>query len=235
MLNLPGEITHKKIMIIIPVFNDTQTIRQVVEELLLQTPFQIIIVDDGSAIPVHTFLQGLSVVCLRHRVNLGQGAALQTGFAHALRKQPDIIITFDADGQHAVNDLSVLIQPIIKQEAEVVLGSRFIEKDNTHIPFFRSITLKVGRFVNYLFCSILLSDAHNGLRAFSRAAIKKIVITENRMAHASEILFEISRHNLRYTEVPVTVQYTRYSRQKGQSSIDSIKVLFDLILHKLFR
>lgn len=235
MLSLLRETTHKKIIIVIPVFNDTQTIRQVAEDLLSQTPFQIIVVDDGSAIPIYTFLQGLPVVCLRHRVNLGQGAALQTGFMHALRQQPDIIITFDADGQHTVNDLPALIQPIIKQDAEVVLGSRFIEKENNHMPFFRNITLKGGRFVNYLFCGILLSDAHNGLRAFSRAAIEKIVITENRMAHASEILFEISRHKLRYTEVPVTVQYTAYSRQKGQSSADSIKVLFDLILHKLFR
>ncbi|MBO9562169.1 MAG: glycosyltransferase family 2 protein [Niastella sp.] len=235
MLSLLRETTHKKIVIVIPVYNDTQTIRQVAEGLLQQAPFQIIIVDDGSAIPVNTTLQGLPIVCLRHQVNLGQGAALQTGFAYALNLQPDIIITFDADGQHAVNDLHALIQPIIQQEAEVVLGSRFIEKYNNRIPFFRNITLKTGRFVNYLFCGILLSDAHNGLRAFSRAAIEKIVITENRMAHASEILFEISRHKLRYTEVPVTVQYTTYSRQKGQSSIDSVKVLFDLILHKLFR
>jgi glycosyltransferase involved in cell wall biosynthesis len=235
MLSHPPETTHKKISIIIPVFNDTQTIRQVVEELLLQTSFQVIIIDDGSVVPVSSSLQGLPVVCLRHRVNLGQGAALQTGFKYALQLQSDIVITFDADGQHAAGDLPALIQPIISQEAAVALGSRFMPESNSAVPFSRNMVLKAGRFVNYLLCGILLSDAHNGLRAFSRPALEKIVITENRMAHASEILFEIGRHKLPYKEVPVKVHYTDYSRQKGQSSWDGIKVLFDLVLHKLFR
>jgi glycosyltransferase involved in cell wall biosynthesis len=234
MLSPIPEIFNKKIIIIIPVFNDIQTIRQVVLELLTQTPYQVIIVDDGSAVSVRDHLKGLQVICLRHKINLGQGAALQTGFDYALTLQPDIIITFDADGQHTVTDLPAVILPIVNKEAEVVMGSRFMD-NNSKITFSRSLVLKGGRIVNYLLCGILLSDAHNGLRAFSRLAIEKIVITENRMAHATEILFEISRHKLRYKEVPVNIHYTEYSRQKGQSAWDSIKVLFDLVLHKLFR
>ncbi|WP_315818964.1 glycosyltransferase family 2 protein [Paraflavitalea speifideaquila] len=229
---LPG-ITNSKI-IIIPVYNDASTLRKVVEELLLQSHYTIIVVDDGSAVPVSNCLTGLPFIYLRHRVNLGQGAALQTGFTYALQLQPDIIITFDADGQHIASDIPLLIQPILNKEADVVLGSRFWGHNDNPIPFSRNMILKGARLINYLLCGILLSDAHNGLRAFSSAALGKVTITENRMAHASEILFEIKRHKLRYKEVPVNIYYTDYSRQKGQSAVDSIKVLFDLILHKLF-
>jgi len=235
MLTPLPDITHKKVVVVIPVFNDTATIRQVVDELLHQTSFTVVVVDDGSSAPISSYLSGLPVICLRHRVNLGQGAALQTGFTYALRLQPDIVVSFDADGQHSVKDLDTIIQPIIRQEAAVVLGSRFMPANESQIPFSRRIVLKVARFINYLLSGILLSDAHNGLRAFSGQAVEKIVITENRMAHASEILFEVSRHKLRYKEVSVNIAYTDYSRQKGQRARDSIKVLFDLILHKLFK
>jgi glycosyltransferase involved in cell wall biosynthesis len=235
MLNLPLQTADKKIIVIIPVFNDVKTIRQVVETFLAKTPFTILVVDDGSAIPISNALEGLPVIVLRHRVNMGQGAALQTGFIYAKRLQPDIVITFDADGQHSIDDIPEIMAPVANNEADAVLGSRFIQKSKTHIPPLRKIILQAARFINYLFSGILLSDAHNGLRAFNGAALEKITITENRMAHASEILFEISRHQLRYLEVPVSIHYTGYSRQKGQSAWDSIKILFDLLLHKLFR
>lgn len=209
-------------------------IRQVVEELIVLYDYSIVIVDDGSAVPVQPALQGLAVSYLRHRVNLGQGAALDTGIRYALKCDADIVVTFDADGQHNANDVEELIKPVQAGEVEVVLGSRFLQ-DNSSVPPIRKQILKIGRLVNLLLGGFLLSDAHNGLRAMSRTAAEKISITENRMAHASEILFEIKRHRLSYREVPVTVHYTDYSRQKGQSGTDGIKILFDLVLHKLFR
>jgi glycosyltransferase involved in cell wall biosynthesis len=195
----------------------------------------IIIVDDGSSKPVQQTIAGLSVTLLRHKLNLGQGAALQTGFDYAKKAGFDIVITFDADGQHKVNDLPVLIKPILENKADVVLGSRFLFPNKTNFPFFKKTTLQTARIINFLLSGILLSDAHNGLRALNKTALEKINLTENRMAHASEILFEIKKQKLRYTEVPVNVLYTDYSRQKGQSPRDSIKVLFDVVLHKLFK
>ncbi len=172
---------------------------------------------------------------LYHRINLGQGAALQTGIDYARKMNPDIIITFDADGQHTINDFTALIMPILRQEADIVLGSRFLPDSGTILSFPKRMVLQVARFVNFLFSGLLLTDAHNGLRALNRKAYEKISIRENRMAHASEILFEIRKHQLRFMEVPVHIFYTDYSKQKGQSVFDSIKILFDLILHKLFR
>jgi hypothetical protein len=99
----------------------------------------------------------------------------------------------------------------------------------------KKVVLHTARLINYIFSGLLLSDAHNGLRAFNATALQKITITENRMAHASEILFEIKKHKLRFKEVPVTISYTAYSKKKGQSIWDSVRILFDLILHKLFK
>jgi glycosyltransferase involved in cell wall biosynthesis len=226
---------NKKIAIIIPVYNESSVIAQVISSLLYQDIYSIIIVDDGSAQPISQTISGLPATLIRHCVNLGQGAALQTGFEYVKKGDFDIIITFDADGQHDVKDLPVLIKPIIENKADVVLGSRFLFPNQTNMPFLRKATLHAARIINFLLSGILLSDAHNGYRAMNKTALEKITLTENRMAHASEILFEIKKHKLRYTEMPVNIRYTEYSRQKGQSGRDSIKVLFDLILHKFFK
>jgi len=124
---------------------------------------------------------------------------------------------------------------IIKNEADIVLGSRFLAKNNSTIAVSKKIVLQVARYINYLMTGMLLTDAHNGLRAMNRKALDNITLTENRMAHASEILFEIKKHQLSYKEAPVHIQYTDYSRHKGQHKRDGIKVLFDLALYKFFK
>jgi polyprenyl-phospho-N-acetylgalactosaminyl synthase len=227
-------IPDKTIMVIIPVYNEGAVIRATVESLLKKM-ISVIVVDDGSAEPIAQKLIDLPVTIIRHRVNLGQGAALQTGFNYALKKGASIVITFDADGQHTAADIEQLIAPILNNEADIVLGSRFLPGANTPVPLIRKILLQIACYINYLFSGLLLSDAHNGLRAFNIKALEKITITENRMAHASEILFELKKHRLVFKEIPVQIMYTSYSRQKGQNIGDSIKVLFDLVLHKLFK
>ena len=224
----------KTIAILIPAYNESSVLRKVVEELLSNS-YTIIIVDDGSDMPMKDHLKGLPVITLKHPVNLGQGAALQTGLDYLRRLDPDIVITFDGDGQHDSNDIPKLIEPILKDEADVVLGSRFLPEAKSSIPFSKKFVLQIARFVNLILSGVLLSDAHNGLRALNKNAWKNIRITENGMAHASEILFEIKKHRLRIREAPVNIQYSIYSKKKGQSAWDSIKVLFDLVLHKLFK
>jgi glycosyltransferase involved in cell wall biosynthesis len=231
---LPEDIQHKNIVVVIPVYNEGPVIRQVITSLL-KIVTTIIVVDDGSAIPVIKHLHGLPVVPLRHQINLGQGAAIQTGLTYARKLQADIAITFDADGQHNEEDINSLIAPIINNEADIVLGSRFLPDSLSTVPFTKKLILQVARIINYIFTGVLLTDAHNGLRALNRKALGKINLTENRMAHASEFLFEIKHHKLRWKEIPVHIRYTDYSIQKGQKPRDSIKVLFDLLLHKLFK
>lgn len=223
-----------KIYIIIAAFNEGQSIRKVVVSLLQENYHDIIIIDDGSTEPLLKYLDNLPIIYIRHAVNLGQGAALQTGFNYAKLKNADIVVTFDADGQHNVKDLPNLLQPILDNTADITLGSRFLNPRN-YIPLLKKIMLQQARFINFLFSGLLLTDAHNGLRAFNKVSLHKIQITESRMAHASEILFEIKKFNLRYEEVAVNISYSKYARQKGQTPLDSIKILFDLILHKLFR
>jgi glycosyltransferase involved in cell wall biosynthesis len=226
--------TVAKRIVVIPAYNESSVLTSVVNSLL-EKGYCIVIVDDGSDPPLSFFIQNMPVFFLRHRANLGQGAALQTGFDFAKKLNPELVISFDADGQHDASCLPALIEPLLNNKADVVLGSRFLSAEKTIMPFSKKILLQTARGINYLFSGLLLSDAHNGLRAFNRVALDKINITENRMAHASEIIFEIKKHGLRFKEIPVRITYTAYSKKKGQSGWDSIKILFDLILHKLFK
>ena len=193
------------------------------------------LVDDGSGKGVQLNTKDKTgYYQIKHKVNLGQGAALQTGIEFALSKQPDYIITFDADGQHSPNDIEKLLAPLRKNEVDITLGSRFLKEGFHNATSGRTLLIKAGRWVNYLFTGIYLSDSHNGLRGMTKNAASLLNIRENRMAHASEILFFIKRNRLRYKEVPVTISYTDYSRKKGQSGFNSIRIFFDLVLHKLF-
>ena len=221
--------------IIIPVYNDSVSVTNVATALLKAGYKKIIIIDDGSSDDVLEKLKPLPVFYLKHSVNLGQGAALQTGISYAIKQGAEIIITFDADGQHQPGDIPVLIAPIVAGEADIVLGSRFLSDDLASLPIIRKLTLQTARFINLLFSGLLLSDAHNGLRALNKKAMTMINLTENKMAHASEILFEIKKHRLRWKEVPVNISYSSQTINKGQSSIDSVRILFDLVLHKLFK
>ena len=226
---------HPIILIIIPVYNEKTTIRSVVTELIANPNNRVIIVDDGSTEDIFTELHNLHVYYIRHRMNLGQGAALQTGFDFARQIACDVIITFDADGQHDHRDLPALITPVLRNEADIVFGSRFIDAGRTHIPRTRKYILKLARLVNFLFTGVLLSDAHNGLRAFHPKLLHILRLTENRMAHATEILYLVKKHKLSYCEAAVQIRYTAYSKHKGQGDWNSVRIFSDLVLHKIFR
>lgn len=224
-----------EIFILIPVYNETPAIREVLKDLHAFGYSKIIIVDDGSYDDLIAVIDDFSFYYLRHAANLGQGAALQTGFEYACTLNVDLVITFDADGQHRASDIRQLVEPILEGRADVVLGSRFLGPQTTEIPVYKRILLKSATVVNWLLTGIYLTDAHNGIRALNRKALGLINLKENRMAHASEILLEIRKKGLQYLEAPVSIRYTRYSKQKGQSVFDSIKIVFDLVLHKFFK
>jgi polyprenyl-phospho-N-acetylgalactosaminyl synthase len=227
-------VNHNKVFVIIPAFNEHSVIKKVAQELL-QYPYTLVVVDDGSTPALQPELNGISNIhYLRHKVNLGQGAALQTGIDFALHNQADYLVTFDADGQHSPADIDSLLSPLQSGEADITLGSRFLGKKMQNAPTGRMFTLKIARLINYFFTGLYLSDAHNGLRAMTREGASKIYLKENRMAHATEFIFAIRRLRLRYKEVPAVVTYTIYSKAKGQSVFNSIRIFFDLVLHKLF-
>lgn len=223
----------KEVFIVIPAYNEEKNIGKVIEDLHKHGYKNIIVVDDGSIDKTYEIAKRKGCMVLRHITNLGQGAALRTGIKYALLKNAKVIVTFDADGQHLAKDIENLVKPIIFDDYDVVLGSRFLKKDS-NIPIIRKIVLKLGVLFTRLISGIKVTDTHNGLRALSNYAAKKIKITMNGMTHASEILDEIVRNNLKYKEVPVTILYNDETLKKGQSSLNSIRIAIKMINKKLF-
>jgi polyprenyl-phospho-N-acetylgalactosaminyl synthase len=218
-----------KIFIVLAAYNEGKKISSVLLELKKYYK-NIIVVDDGSKDNTYEIARKYNVTVLKHVINRGQGAALKTGIDFAIQNNADIIVTFDADGQFLVNEIKLLIEPIEKKAADIVLGSRFLGK-TINMPFLKKVVLKFGILVVYLLYGIKVSDSQCGFRAMSRNAAEKIRITCNGMEHAGEILWEIMRQKLIYNEVPITVIYDEYSLRKGQSWTRSIT----LGLRMLFR
>jgi glycosyltransferase involved in cell wall biosynthesis len=232
----PQESSQERagVWIVVPAYNEAKRLPRVLEALT-RLPVTVVVVDDGSrddTAEVASRFPGVWV--LRHVINLGQGAALQTGFDFALRQGAQIVVTFDADGQHDAADVERLVEPIVTGRAEVVLGSRFLGRSEG-IPWRRWLLLKAAVLFTRIVSRVRVSDTHNGLRAFSRQALRCLRITQNRMAHASQILDQIHQHRLRYVEVPCTVRYTAETLAKGQSSWNAIHILWELLMGRVIR
>lgn len=223
------------VWVVVPAFREAQRIAKTLEQFRNQ-PYQVVVVDDGSDDGMSDAVQKhqQSVWLIRHAVNCGQGAAIQTGIDFALSHGAKTIVTFDGDGQHSVDDIECLIEPVQQREADVALGSRFLGK-TVDMPAARGLLLKAAVIFTRIISRIRVTDTHNGLRAFSRDAATQIRIHQNRMAHASEILDEIGRLKLRYVEVPVTVSYAADTLEKGQSGWNAFKIIADLLLSKVTR
>jgi len=227
-----GVDSAEDVFVVIAAFNEAACIEQVVREVRAVYP-SVVVVDDGSSDDTFEAARRGARYVLRHPINRGQGAALQTGITFALARGAKFVVTFDADGQHCVEDIAALLEPIRRGACEISLGSRFLGQA-VDMPPGRRRVLKAAvlftRFVN----RVRLTDAHNGLRAFSRAAAQRIDITLDRMAHASELIDQIRRSGLAYQEVPVHIRYTGYSMAKGQSSRGAFRIVLHYVLGRMF-
>lgn len=228
------KIDPSSIFVVVPGFNEGSVIAQTIQPLL-DKEYSVVFTDDGSTDNTSQVLKDMNIYYLRHPVNLGQGAALQTAMKYCLQiSKAKFVVHFDADGQHAVSDIEHSVKAMIEGEFDIVLGSRFLKKeDKLKVPIIRRMILYLGRVINWLFYGLWLSDSHNGFRVLSREALKKINLHENGSAHASEILGQIKKEKLRYKEVSITIIYTAYSIGKGQSSWAAFNIFIDLILRKL--
>lgn len=214
--------------IVIPAFNEASRIAAVVGRLRQHGYARVVVVDDASRDETAALAEGAGATVVRHTRNRGQGAALRTGISEALRRGADVIVTFDADGQHDAKEIPALIAPIERGEAAVTLGSRFLGRA-PGMPLVKRLTLMGSKLVERLLLGVWRTDVHNGFRALSRDAARRIRITCDRMAHASEIVFRIRQLRLPCVEVPVTIRYDRYAREKGQSVLNSFSILKDLL------
>jgi glycosyltransferase involved in cell wall biosynthesis len=212
--------------IVIPVYNEGTVIGDVVEQTRKTFP-NIVCVDDGSRDESADQALAAGAHLVQHPVNLGQGAALQTGIRYALSQGAEYVVTFDADGQHRVEDALTMVRVAKSGEADVVLGSRFLT-GTEQVPWIKRLVLRTVVKLSRTSRRLKLTDAHNGLRVLNRKAATQLRITMNGMAHASEIVAFLASAGLRVKEVPVIVVYTDYSKSKGQSLINGVNILFDL-------
>ncbi len=248
--------------IVVPLYNEAPAVRETVEKLL-PIGGRIVVVDDGSNDGGVETLAGLPVVLIRHPFNLGQGAALATGFQYALDRGAEYVATFDSDGQYLAGDL-VAMQDFLVGEAvstlpslprrvssrgqsadpgpqspapspqfDIVTGSRFLGR-TVGMPFLRRLLVRSSRWLAWALYGVRLTDTQNGVRMMNRRAAEKMRFTQNRMAHAMEAHGRVAEHRLRHTEFPNTMVYTEYSRSKGQGNVlGSLNILADLLLAKL--
>lgn len=223
--SLPGE----EVALIVPVYNESAVIREVIAAARNIFP-HVIAVDDGSRDDSAALAHQAGAIVLRHAINLGQGAALQTGISYFLQQTEfPYLATFDSDGQHDPADVVAMWEKAVHEGLDIVFGSRFLSA-HQEMGFAKKIVLKTAAWVTAKTTKMRLTDAHNGLRLLSRQAASSLYLQQNRMAHASEIVAQLGRSGLPWAEAPVNIRYTEYSKAKGQSLWNSINIVADLII-----
>ena len=218
---------------VIAAFNESRRIGPVVR-LSLARFGRVIVVDDGSGDDTAKVSLAEGAQVIRHPVNLGQGAALQTGITRALETGADWIVTLDADGQHDPADAARLLSLARQRGWDVCMGSRFMGTA-PGMPLSRRLLLKGALIFQRLTTGLALTDVHNGLRVLSRRAASTIELRQDRMAHASEFVTLVAVSGLAYGEGPVTIRYTDESLAKGQSAWGAVHIMIDLLLARLGR
>ena len=214
--------------LVVPLYNEAPVVREVIAEARAVFP-RIVVVDDGSTDGSGAEAAAAGAVVVRHPINLGQGAALQTGITYVLeRTDARYLVTFDADGQHSTTDAAAMVAAAREEELAVILGSRFLQGPSP-VGRLKRLVLRTAAAVSSRTSGMHLTDAHNGLRVIRRDVLVQLNLKQNRMAHASEIIRKIGATGLPWREFPVHIVYTDYSRSKGQSLWNSVNILVDLL------
>jgi glycosyltransferase involved in cell wall biosynthesis len=225
---------NSDVWIIVRCYNEATVVGDVVADLVKHFP-NVVGVDDGSADASSNAMQAAGAHVVRHAVNLGAGAALQTGLQYSLLDhRAQYFMSFDADGQHRTEDAVAMVERMRRDGMDILIGSRFLGSTQG-MPLSRKVLLTLARGFERVTSGVRLTDAHNGLRVFNRAFASQVELTMSDMAYASELLGVIRRSGLRYAEHPVTINYTDYSLHKGQRSINSVNIAMDIWIHQMLR
>ena len=234
-------VSKRRVAVLVPCYGDGARLGEVIRDLrqvFAEREVVVYVVDDGSVNPLALQSDGgttsFRLRVLRHIINLGQGAALETARRAAVADGAQVVLTVDADGQHSAADALRLVEAI-ESGADVAVGNRFGGQSNT--PSLRAIILACARIFEMLLTRRLFGDAHNGLRAFSFEVASRLRIEHARMAHGTGIMLALCRMRptLRIVEVPVTITYTAATLAKGQRASGAFTIVGDLLAHALFR
>jgi glycosyltransferase involved in cell wall biosynthesis len=230
-----SEALYSDVWIVVPSFNEATVIGEVISEL--RSVFDhVVCVDDGSADGTGEIARQAGAHLVRHPINLGQGAAIQTGIEYA-RSQPGatMFATFDADGQHRVKDLAAMIDRLAVGDVDVVIGTRFGRPVGSRPPFLKRVVLQTAARLSRRGRRLGLTDTNNGLRVFNKTVADGLNITMSGMSHATEIVMMIAENEWRVVEEPVEVLYTDYSKSKGQPLLNGVNIIFDGFLRGRIR
>jgi polyprenyl-phospho-N-acetylgalactosaminyl synthase len=222
---------YPDVWIVVPAFNEASVIGDVIADV--RSVFShVVCVDDGSRDHTAQVALRAGAHVVRHPVNLGQGAAIQTGVEY-VRRQPGarVFATFDADGQHRVKDVVRMVDRLTTEDVDIVIGTRFAQPGVvSQTPFIKRIVLRTAAVVSRRSRKLGLTDSHNGLRVFNKTVADELNITMNGMSHASEFIALIIENHWRVTEEPVEILYTDYSKSKGQPLLNGVNIVFDGLL-----
>ncbi|OBG28285.1 glycosyltransferase family 2 protein [Mycobacterium sp. 852002-51057_SCH5723018] len=224
---MDSETHYPGVWIVIPAFNEAAVIGEVIADV--RSVFDhVVCVDDGSTDGTGEIARRAGAYLVRHPINLGQGAAIQTGVEYA-RKQPgaQVFATFDADGQHRVKDVVAMIDRLGAGDVDVVIGTRFATNEGSRPPFLKRTVLRTAARLSRRGRRLGLTDTNNGLRVFNKKVADGLNITMSGMSHANEIIMLIAENHWRVAEYPVEVLYTEYSKSKGQPLLNGVNIIFD--------
>lgn len=232
-------MNFEKIYIIVPAYNESKAIGKVIDDIQAAGFLNIIVVNDGSSDNTSEIAKNKNCITLRHILNRGKGAATQTGFDAAKLLDAEFVVTIDADGQHNPLEIETLLQPVINNKSDVALGSRFLQKNN--VPTSRKIVNVIGNLITLLFYGIYVSDSQSGFRAYNKKALNCMNTTFDRYEFESEAIGLIKLNNLSYLEVPITVSYSDYSRNKwreirdvpAQSFMNGFRMVFKMVIKSI--
>lgn len=219
-----------KIICVIPAWNEAKNISKVVNEVKPLVD-EVVVVNDSSQDNTAELAKLAGATVLNHPINRGQGAALQTGNEYALKNGAQIIVHFDADDQFQASEIKDVIAPILGGRADIVFGSRFLNKKSQLPAAKKYLIMPLAKLFNRLVFGIKLSDPQNGFRALTRQTAELIKIANREMAHNSEIQAKAFAAKLRIVEVPITVTYHDF----GQKFSGGLKIIRDLLIHKIIK
>jgi glycosyltransferase involved in cell wall biosynthesis len=217
----------KKIFIVIPSRNEKGRVEQVVKGVKNEGFEHIIVVDDGSTDGSGLLAEKEGATVLRHQINLGAGAATQTGIHFALKKGADVIVTIDADMQHFPEDIHHLVSEMEENNCDLVIGSRFLKKNNT-IPQDRRLINFLANIFSGIITGLFVSDSQSGMKAISSTFASKIHFTFDGYEFCTEILKIAHQNKAKYSEVPISVVYDKQLLNKGQNWRNIGKMVFRL-------